>query len=81
MDEVNIAVDQLEINSVINMTSEFIGYKINIEPLNRGYLVTVGCQKIAISNKETLKKEFIDYIDNPKEYIKKYNNKEVLNQN
>lgn len=55
-------------------------YNINIEPLNRGFLVTVGCQRIAISSKEELKKNFNEYIDNPSEYTKKYNNNEVLIQ-
>lgn len=55
-------------------------YNINIEPLNRGFLVTVGCQRIAISSKEELKKNFNEYIDNPTEYTKKYNNNEVLTQ-
>ena len=38
--------------------------EIHIEPLNYGYLVTVGCQKMAIETPEKLSKKLLHYLKN-----------------
>lgn len=40
---------------------------INIQPLSRGYVLNVGCQSIAVSNKDSLKQLLNMYIDNPQQ--------------
>lgn len=47
-------------------------YGIRVDGLNIGYVLNVGCQSIAVQNKEQLKKLICDYIDNPEEVAKKY---------
>lgn len=41
-------------------------FNINIEPLNFGFLVTVGCQRFAIETKETLVKDIAAYLADPR---------------
>lgn len=38
---------------------------VNIQPLNHGYEVTVGCQKLAIEKPETLLKHLAAYLKDP----------------
>lgn len=40
---------------------------IKIEPLDRGYLVTVGCQSMAIESDTELQRRLCRYINNPAE--------------
>lgn len=40
---------------------------INVQPLSRGYVLNVGCQSIAVSNKDSLKQLLNMYIDNPQQ--------------
>ena len=39
--------------------------RINIEPLNYGYIVTVGCQKFAIESSEKLVLNLAEYLKDP----------------
>lgn len=45
---------------------------INIEEVNRGYIVRVGCHTFAISTKAELTTKLIEYINNPEETEKKW---------
>ena len=56
-------------------------YNINIESMNRGYLVTVGCQRVALSTRQELKDALNAYIDDPAGYTEKYAKGEVLKNN
>ena len=47
------------------ITTPAIRYNINIESLNRGFVVRVGCQSFAISSKQELIKLFNAYVENP----------------
>ena len=40
-------------------------YPINIEPLDRGYVVRIGCSSFAFSTKEELITKLTEYINNP----------------
>lgn len=40
---------------------------IQIEQLNHGYIVTVGCQKFAIENREALLHRLASYLSNPEQ--------------
>lgn len=42
-------------------------HKITIEPLDYGYLVSVGCQKLAVESSEKLVKKLGEYLANPGE--------------
>lgn len=46
--------------------------EINIQPLNYGYVVRVGCQTLGIESKDTLIKNLVAYLENPGEYESKY---------
>ncbi len=52
--------------------------QINIEQLNHGYLVRVGCQTVAIENSGKLIQMLSAYISNPAETEKKYYEKTLL---
>lgn len=51
--------------SIASVTEPVFRYNINIEPLNRGFVVRVGCQSFAVSSKQELIKLFAAYIENP----------------
>lgn len=55
-------------------TSSFKGRirEINIQPLDTGFVVRVGCQSLAITNKKQLLEELTKYFDNPRETEKRY---------
>jgi hypothetical protein len=50
-----------------NPIPEFPGRQITIEPLNKGYVVKVGCQTVAIENKDRLIDLLTRYLRNPQE--------------
>lgn len=50
---------------VAPVTAPVFKYSINIEPLNRGFVVRVGCQSFAVSSKQELIKLFAAYILDP----------------
>lgn len=50
------------------------GFEINIKTLNSGYLVTVGCQQVAVEQTETLVKALGAYLENPSEFQTKWFN-------
>lgn len=54
---------------------------INIQPLNRGYILNVGCQSIAVSSKRDLKILLRDYIDNPYQVEQDYYAGKILPKN
>lgn len=47
-------------------------YEINISPLDRGFIVRVGCQTMAIPDKLTLIAKLTAYINNPQETQRRY---------
>lgn len=49
---------------------EIPSHCISIEPLNRGFVVRVGCQSLAVSSKQELVKLFNAYMENPKKVEK-----------
>lgn len=52
---------------------------INIEELDRGFVVRVGCQSMAFTDKEEMLKIITEYINNPKETQEKYYNNTLFN--
>ena len=54
--------------------------EININPLNSGYLVKVGCQSIAVETTETLLKALGEYLNNPTEFERKWNKNKNRNK-
>ncbi len=50
---------------------------INIEPLNLGFMVRVGCQTIAVRSKQELIRALTDYINDPSGVEKAYYNGEL----
>lgn len=53
--------------SIAAVTAPVFRYNINIESLNRGFVVRVGCQSLAVSTKQELIKLFTAYMENPEE--------------
>lgn len=51
---------------------------ISITQLDRGYVVRVGCQSLAIESKEVLLEKLISYINNPDEAETRYNKGEFF---
>ena len=51
---------------------------INIEPLNYGYIMRVGCQSLAIESKEDLLKYLTEYLNDSTKTEEKYYNKQLL---
>ena len=52
--------------------------QINIEEVNRGYIVKVGCHTFAISTKEELLPKLEEYIKNPSETESKWFKNELF---
>jgi hypothetical protein len=53
-------------------------YEVKIEPLSSGFLVTVGCQRVAVESPETLLKALKAYYENPSEFQRNwYKNKNI----
>jgi len=46
--------------------------EINITPLNTGFVVRLGCQTLAISDKKKLLEELVKYFNNPAEVEARY---------
>lgn len=53
-------------------------YEINIRPLNRGYVVAVGCQSLAFVDTEEMIKCISAYLNNPSEVGNKWMNEKQL---
>lgn len=49
-----------------------IARPIQIEQLNHGYIVTVGCQNFAIENREALLHRLASYLSNPEQIEKEW---------
>lgn len=60
-------------------TREVSKYEINIQPLDVGYVVRVGCQTIAFTNLEKMLFNLTDYLNNPRVWQEKWeSSKELL---
>lgn len=55
--------------------------RIEIEQLGYGYLLHIGCQKIAIEKSTTLIEKLSAYIMNPNETEEKYRNGTLMSEN
>ena len=53
-------------------------YEINIEPLDLGYKVKVGCKSFAITSTETLINMLTKYLNNPGQTQKEFHNKTLI---
>ncbi len=53
--------------------------QITIEPLNRGYMVRVGCQTVAVESKDRLIDLLTRYLRNPQEIETLYNEGKLFN--
>lgn len=51
---------------------------IHIKECDVGYIVEVGCQTFAITSKDILLRQLINYINNPSELEQEYNNGQDL---
>ena len=47
-------------------------YKIEIETLDKGYLVKVGCKKLAFKKRKDMLRELERYLKNPKKVEEEY---------
>jgi hypothetical protein len=45
---------------------------VNIQPILNGWLVQVGCQSVAFTDKQTMLNELGDYLDNPRLVEKRF---------
>ena len=54
--------------------------EIHITPLDSGFVVTVGCQKVAVESVETLLSNLTDYLNNPKMYERKWYKTKGMNK-
>ena len=61
-----------QVTPMTNPTTPVTRYNINIEPLNRGFVVRVGCQSLAILSKKELVKLFNAYMENPEKVEKEW---------
>jgi hypothetical protein len=53
-------------------------HEVKIQALNSGFLVTVGCQRVAVETPDTLLKALKAYYENPSEFqINWFNNKNI----
>lgn len=59
-------------------THNKFNHSINIEPLNRGFVIRVGCQSIAFETKEKMLKYLSEYLSDPNSFEAKYRAGEVL---
>lgn len=60
-------------------SDELSSYRpINIEPLNVGFILRVGCQSIAVENKDDLVKYLNKYFENPVQTEKDYYSRELF---
>ena len=50
-------------------------YKITVEPVLNGFLVSVGCQKAVYIDIEALIRDFADYLHDPKQMSKHYSDR------
>ena len=53
-------------------------YDVQIQELDYGYMVRVGCKSFAIENKETLLSMITKYINNPIKIQKEFHNKTLI---
>lgn len=53
-------------------------YEINIETLDLGYKVRVGCRSFAITSTETLINMLTKYLNNPGQTQKEFHNKTLI---
>jgi len=51
---------------------------ITIDPLNVGFILRVGCQSIAVENKDDLVKYLNKYFENPVQAEKDYYSREIF---
>ena len=63
--------DMAEVNQLRPKTETI--KNLGIQQVDRGYVVTVGCQTIVIETKEALIKHLTNYIISPHETERKYN--------
>lgn len=54
----------------IDQPSDYQARSISIEPLNHGYIVTIGCQRFAATNPSKMLKKIGKYLENPAEVEK-----------
>ncbi len=59
-------------------TVPMFSHSINIQPLNRGFLVNVGCQSIAFESHEKMLKYLSEYLSDPRGFEVMYRTGEVL---
>lgn len=52
--------------------------EVFISPLNVGFVLKVGCQSIAVENKDDLVKYLTKYFDNPVQTEKDYYSREIF---
>lgn len=61
-------------------TQNKFNYSISIEPLNRGFVVRVGCQTFAFETHEKMLKYLTEYLTNPKGFETNYREGLVLKE-
>jgi hypothetical protein len=75
--EIMIQEEAMNVTPKIPCTNEAYHekYDVQIQELDHGYMVRVGCKSFAIENKETLLNMITKYINNPAEVQKEFFNK------
>jgi hypothetical protein len=69
---------QIEETNIQNNEEYYEKYDIQIDELDYGYRVKVGCKGFAIESKETLLNMITKYINNPAEVQKEFFNKTLI---
>jgi hypothetical protein len=67
-EDTTVGYDRVEIGIPMNYGSSNNLYEVKIQPLNSGFLVNVGCQRVAVETPETLLKALKMYYNNPSEF-------------
>lgn len=79
MNDLEYCVEALSPMPLINADDDTrMKYNIQINQLDYGYVVNVGCKTFAIETPEKLLKYITEYINNPGEAEKKFYSKELF---
>lgn len=78
--EVNVErdVDGIDERPVLESTSST--RQVKIERLSSGFIVTVGCQRVAIESTKKLTAMLAKYYENPRDFEKKWFSNDIVNR-
>jgi hypothetical protein len=72
---VDIADERVAVEESVSNTRQ-----VKIERLSSGFLVTVGCQRVAVESTKKLTTMLAKYYENPRDFEKKWYSNDVVNR-